>query len=214
MTNSTDSIPTTIIKPRVLYLDVDDTLIVWTDNVLGFGAPRAADFINWALEHFEIRWLTMWCPSGTLRMDGAAELSYRLNGKISPDVFKNITNPKGFINQKTEAIDFDDPRPWVWVEDTLLTKERMLLEDRHLANNFYKTDVTHNIVALQKTWRLLAERFELPGGPDKKYSKELDEPDNILSDDDMINTYRNGKMQSHDENRPAELILPAGWNWP
>ena len=196
-----------------MYLDVDDTLIVWTNDIGGFGAPRSADFINWALEHFEVRWLTMWCPSGRMRMEGAEELSYRLAGKIAPEIFKNIVNTKQFIGRKTEAIDYDDPRPWVWVEDRILPNEKMELENRKLIDNFYPTNVSTNIVALQKTWRLLAERFELPGGPDKTYSKELDQPTLLLTVDDLMDKYRNGKMQSHDENRPPELQLPNGWNW-
>jgi hypothetical protein len=213
MTNSADSTPTITTKPRVMYLDVDDTLIVWSNDVMGFGAPRAADFVNWALEHFEVRWLTMWCPSGRMRQEGAEELSYRFGYKIAPEVFKSIRNPKGFIGQKTEAIDYDDPRPWVWVEDMVLPKEKMFLTNRKLIDNFYPTNVSTNRVVLQKTWRLLAERFELPGGPDKTYSKELDQPTLLLTVDDIMDKYRNGKMQTHDEERPPELQLPNGWNW-
>lgn len=211
MTNSIDSTPTTTTKPRIMYLDVDDTLIVWTNNVGGYGAPRSAEFIKWALEHFEVRWLTMWCPSGKMRREGAEELSYRLGNKIEPDVFYNITNPQPFVNQKTEGIDFNDPRPWVWVEDGMLLKERNQLTQMNLAHNFYPTHVSYNVVALQKTWRLLAERFELPDAPDTNYSRKLDQPTLLITVDDIMNKYRNGKMQSHDENRPPELILPQGW---
>ena len=200
-------------KPRVMYLDCDDTLIVWTNSVAGYGAPRAADFVNWALEHFEVRWLTMWCPSGRMRREGAEELSYRFGGKIAPEVFGNIVNPNGFIDLKTEGIDFNDPRPWVWVEDGMVLKERMFLEDKRLTHNFYPSNVSRNVVALQKTWRLLAERFELPGGPDKKYSLELDKPTELITVDEIMEKFRNGKMQTHDENRPPELQLPEGWNW-
>lgn len=199
-------------KSRLMYLDVDDTILVWSNAAIGYGAPRAADFINWALEHFEVRWLTMWCPSGKMRMEGCEELSYRLGGKISPQTFHDIVNPKGFIDNKTEGVDFNDPRPWVWVEDGIVWKEQKELTDRNMMGNFYKTNVSHNIVALQKTWRLLAERFDLPG-PGKEYSKELDRPTTIITVEEIVDKFRNGKMQTHDENRPPELVLPQGWNW-
>lgn len=219
MTNLRDSTPTTttkidsIQKPRVMYLDIDDSIIVWTNQIMGFGAPRSADFINWSLEHFEVRWLTMWCPSGRLRQEGADELSYRLGGKISPDVFRSISNPKNFINNKTEGIDFADPRPWVWVEDGMVFDEKCILDARGMSKNFYPTNVSQNIMVLQKTWRLLAERFDLPGGPDKNYSKEMDQPKVIITINDIMDRFRNGKMQNHDANQSPELQLPAGWKW-
>lgn len=196
-----------------MYLDVDDTILVWTNDIPGYGAPHSAEFIMWALEHFEVRWLTMWCPSGRMRREGAEELSYRLGDKIVPEIFESITNPKSFINNKTEAIDYDDPRPWVWVEDNMVLYERKVMLDKRLDHNFYPTNVSTNVVALQKTWRLLADRFDLPGGPNVNYSKEMDQPTVLISVNDIIDKFRNGKIQSHDAVRPPELQLPQGWNW-
>lgn len=182
-------------KSRILYLDVDDTLLVWTNDFVGFAAPRAADFVHWALEHFEIRWLTMWCPSGRLQPHGAEELSYRFNNKVSAETFYSIYNPRMFQQDKSAGIDFDDPRPWVWVEDGALPNEERVLKSKGLWTNFYKTNVTHDRRMLQKTWRLLAERFDLPGGPptptpDDPYSIEMDMPLIILSNDDIISNFR------------------------
>lgn len=184
-----------------MYLDIDDSLLVWTNDIGGFAAPRAAEFMHWALEHFEVRWLTMWCPSGRLQDYGAEELSYRFNYKVSKETFFDIHNPKMFWQDKTDGVDFDDPRPWVWVEDGLIPSETALLKQKGLHDNFYKTNVSHDRRVLQKTWRLLAERFNLPGGPvsptvDTPYSTEMDIPFSVLSVDDIINNFRPPKNKA------------------
>jgi hypothetical protein len=48
----------------VLYLDLDDTLLTWAAS-RPLAAPGAREFVLWALEHYEIRWLTRWCPTGS-----------------------------------------------------------------------------------------------------------------------------------------------------
>jgi len=199
-------------KTRVLYLDVDDTLLVWTNRALGFAAPRATEFVQWALEHFEVRWLTMWCPSGRMREAGCKELSYRFNYTITPEQFASIRNPRNFVGLKTEGIDFDDPRPWVWVEDGILPKEKIVLQDRGLVHNFYPAHVTRNIVELQSAWRKIAKRFELPSPPNP-YHTTIQFPDKILTDEEMVKEFRSGKMENHDADRPPALDLPTGWKW-
>jgi hypothetical protein len=189
-------------KPRVLYLDVDDTVLVWTNEVHGYAAPKAAEFLHWALEHFEVRWLTMWCPSGKLEENQTQELSYRFNYKVDSSVFAGITNPRSFINSKCEGIDFEDPRPWVWVEDHLMPKEKYELENRNVADNFYSTHVTHNRVMLQSTWKKLAERFDLPHPVKYPYSTELDMPIQLINVDDIIEHFR--------IKRNGSIIVPAG----
>jgi hypothetical protein len=181
-------------KPRILYLDVDDTLLVWTNKVHGFAAPMAAEFVTWALEHFEVRWLTMWCPGGRMSQQGCEELSYRFNSKIHPDVFRNIVNPRGFINNKTEAVDFADSRPWVWVEDNMVSYEKREMNQRNTLNNFYPTNVSHNVVVLQSTWRKLAKRFDLPGTPAMPFKTKSDIPVTPLTMEELLNKFRSGKI--------------------
>jgi hypothetical protein len=168
-------------KPRVMYLDVDDTLLVFNKSWAGFGAPMVAEFIHWALEHFEVRWLTSWCPSGIMLpvtdgLSGAENLSYRLNYGVSTEILASIKNPKEWFEYKTEAVDFEDPRPWVWVEDGLVYKERELLNNKNLLNNFYPTNVSIDIRALQITWKRLADRFELLCPCKHPWSKEMTKP--------------------------------------
>ncbi len=189
-----------MIKPRILYLDVDDTLLVWTNSQQGFAAPMAAEFIHWANEHFEVRWLTAWCPSGKLRQHGAEELSYRFHGTIPAEMFMTFNNPKQWIDQKTEGIDWSDERPWVWVEDALLPKERMFLTPKWI-DQFYPTHVTHNVVALQSTWRKLAKTFDLPNGPAIPYTTEM--VPSPMTDDihAMIDRLRNDRLHNNVKNR-------------
>ncbi len=185
-------------KSRVLYLDIDDTLIVWSATHKGFGAPQVDKFIKWALEHFEVRWLTMWCPSGILRRHGCDELSYRLGNAVSPEILQSIKNPNSFTNSKCQGIDFDDPRPWVWVEDDMVPIERQYIEQRGLVHNFYKTNVSRDVTALQVTWKKLAHKFNLPGYDTMPYSKKVIYPKVILSDLDMLCTYREDSSPNHD----------------
>jgi hypothetical protein len=52
-------------RTPILYLDLDDTIISWEGGA-PHAAPGATEFVDWALEHFEVRWLTTWCPSGAM----------------------------------------------------------------------------------------------------------------------------------------------------
>lgn len=164
-------------KPRIAYLDIDDTLLVWTNDHAGWAAPRADQFLIWLNEHFEIRWLTMWCPIGYLDEEKAQELSMRFNHKIDPAFFLSIRNPNSFKSLKTDAVDFIESRPWVWIEDALLGNEYLILDKQLARNKFYKTNVSHDIVALQSTWRRLGRNFEI-AIPEylMEYSKEILKP--------------------------------------
>ena len=50
----------------IVYLDIDDVLIAWPPSGGREAAPHASEFLRWLLEHVEVRWLTAWCPSGTM----------------------------------------------------------------------------------------------------------------------------------------------------
>lgn len=173
-----------------MYLDVDDSILIWSDKSNGFGAPKVAEFIVWALEHFEVRWLTMWAVSGRMNKEGAQELHYRLAHKISEFTLMNeIYNPNGFSGLKTDAIDFDDSRPWVWVEDRIAGGEYEVLTNRKLLDRFYRTNVSVNSIALQATWNKLAKKFNLPG-PKMPYSTEQELPPILLEFDEIFKKWR------------------------
>jgi len=157
-------------KSRVMYLDIDDTLIVWGTVKHGEKAPYATEFVRWALEHFEIRWLTMWCPIGSLLPKRAADLSALFSYEITADEFLAINNPMNFFRSetmnKTDGIDWKDQRPWVWIEDGILVQERQILKSLKSYDRWYKTNVSKNKMALKETWQKLAKDFDLPGAPE------------------------------------------------
>lgn len=168
-------------KSRIMYLDVDDTLIVWSNRYpYGVAAPMAVEFIKWAQKHFEIRWLTAWCSSGQLSDNKAKVLSEYLLNKISPKELQLFNNPKSWRLNKTEGIDFDDPRPWVWIEDNILVREKFYIGSKNLAHCHYKANVSHNIVMLQKAWKLVAVDHNLSEAPSYPYSKIIKEPNMAL----------------------------------
>lgn len=162
-------------KP-ILYLDVDDTLLGYPGGKVGAGVP---EFIRWATAHFEVRWLTMWCPSGDMRLpaDGAAHWILARRLKITDDEVLAIINPHPFpvwgfrvhgsYRDKSESIramlaEMPD-REWVWVEDPHLEyAERDFLAAPENAQNYYETSTSHDPLAVLKTWAALAERFQLP----------------------------------------------------
>lgn len=153
-------------KERVLYLDIDDTLIRWTNDENGIAAPNAAKFVMWALEHFEVRWLTMWCPIGTLEEHRAEDLSIRFNRKISKETFMGITNPNSFFAAgdmyKTNGIDLDDVRPWVWVEDEILPYEVEVLRADKTLQHFHQCNVSEDPHRLIEVAKELSKKFNIP----------------------------------------------------
>jgi hypothetical protein len=192
-------------KPRVMYLDIDDVLLVWSPNHRGYAAPKAKEFIHWAKEHFEVRWLTMWAPSGKLSQKGAEELAYRFGYTMKLEEFLEIENPNAFFaGAKTYGIDFDDDRPFVWLDDKCTPMERHVLQEHGKFGNYYKTNVTSNFMHLQATWNKLAKRFDLPK-PTYPYSKELTLPNPILTNKEILDTFRQGRLINHDEYRPPVL---------
>lgn len=107
------------IVPRpVLYLDVDDTLISWRGGS-PHAAPGAREFLLWALELYEVRWLTTWCPSGEMEESLVGDLARML--RVDRAVIRDI---RGFDWEGLSKLDgvawlehvlLD--RPFLWVED-------------------------------------------------------------------------------------------------
>jgi hypothetical protein len=149
-------------KP-ILYLDLDET-ILWN----GEPVHNAKAFFLWCAEHFEIRWLTRWIPSGKMDEYQAKTLWLRFERQIHWREFQKWDNPKSFWNFKNEAVDFDETRPWVWVENRLDAHEDFLLAKSGHYSKFYVTDLRddedphgpENAVA--RTWKRLSEDFNIP----------------------------------------------------
>jgi len=157
-------------KP-VLYLDIDGTLLRFPANMIreeaeafwkkyphGGPANGVADFIIWAMTHFEVRWLTCWTGIGTLDDLQVQQLSDIL--KVSRFRLASIVNPDHHdCTTKTTGIDFN--RDWVWVEDELSAHEFYYLKGRGCLDRFYYTDSSKNPNALIITKHHLAKRYNL-----------------------------------------------------
>lgn len=156
-------------KP-VLFLDVDDTILG------GKGPGRgAADFIRWCKQHFEVRWLTMWCPDGKLGQHNGTMLAKYLDMDV--EELLEIENPHPFpvdayhfslprnwrdksVSVKAMLAETPD-RPWVWVEDPHAVPVEHEFQVQH-KDNYIMTDSSYDSEALIKTAAILAKRFNLP----------------------------------------------------
>jgi hypothetical protein len=147
----------------ILYLDLDET-ILWQ----GQPVHNAKAFFEWCTTHFEVRWLTRWIPSGIMDDYQATILSARFNKEIHWHEFQKYNNPKSFFNFKNEAVDLDEERPWVWVENRLDSHEDRLLRESGHYHKYYLTDLVldedpHGLDnAVARTWKKLAIAFDLP----------------------------------------------------
>jgi hypothetical protein len=157
----------------VMYLDVDDTLLTYhksawvgvpliasADQIVA--APGACDFLIWALEHFEVRWLTCWCPSGAMHSNAAARLGKALG--IDPDVLVAIRGIPWITHglDKTNGIDwpeFHAGRPFVWVEDEILPSERITLAAHGASGCWIDCNVTRDPERLLAVHAMLRERL-------------------------------------------------------
>jgi len=162
----------------VLYLDVDDTLVTFNKVVLErlagenrgpwingihdvVAAPGAGDFLRWALDVFEVRWLTAWCPRGIMGTEDATRLGKALGVSVETLIaIRGIPWMHGL--DKTTGIDwseFRQGRPFVWVEDDLLPSELRTLDDMGALHCYRRCNVTEDIGALQKLHKALQNEY-------------------------------------------------------
>ena len=156
------------IRP-IVYLDVDDVLIRWEGRYCE-AAPHAADFLRWLLCHCEVRWITSWCPDGEMREDRLRLLSEFLG--MDPEELQQICNHKSFPGKahgypiKHVAIDFDDGRDWVWIEDENLAKANLdELTRRGVADRYIRCNTSWDPEDLIRVMDVLAQRFGLSTRP-------------------------------------------------
>lgn len=162
-----------------MYLDVDDTLIsfpplggdearaFYLANPKGAPANEVENFLKFSISNFDVRWLTMWCPSGDMHPERMRELADIL--KVDRGLVWFIRNPMSFWwpkgdDLKTNGINWDEHaagKPWVWVEDEILYKERELLRGRKCLDNYIPCNVSLNANRLVEVMEILKERFAL-----------------------------------------------------
>jgi hypothetical protein len=147
----------------VMYLDVDDTLIDWGSNRPEAGAG-AKEFLLWALENYEVRWLTMWAPGGVLTQSRADELAYVLD--VEPELLTSIVGLDFYrTHDKVDGIDWDEVaqgRPWVWVEDAQWIGDnlRAKLQRKGLLQHWIMVDVTREPDSLKRAHARLEEQCQ------------------------------------------------------
>lgn len=154
----------------VLYLDVDDTLLRWRGNALIRAAPGAGEFVSWALEHFEVRWLTYWCRNGNMTSTRAAELASYLG--LPAALVHGIRGanfsgdePHHRTGTKLDGIDWDEHRngrPWAWVEDEYCMEAFGMygvLEALGCADRWIHCNVSRDPWALTDVRSILSTRF-------------------------------------------------------
>jgi hypothetical protein len=152
-------------------LDIDDTLLDHGAGVDGGAAPPgAAEFVRWLQRHFEVRWLTRWCPLGCLSDEQCETLALRLG--LRPGELRRVRNARPFVEritsyEKHHGIDFaeaDAGRPFVWIEDGLIDADRRELARRGYGDAYVPCNVTERPERLAEVRRELAARFGIPIG--------------------------------------------------
>lgn len=153
---------------HTMYLDIDDTILLHQKPVHNTKA-----FFQWCATHFDVRWLTRWCPDGKMDDSHKRYLSPILG--VDENDFTQFENPLGFKWCKTEAVDWESNKPFVWVENAETPRmiERMTHyfgnTDRFYETNLHYWDLTPNEPqaahgpenAIWKTWKKLAVDFKI-----------------------------------------------------
>lgn len=136
----------------VLYLDLDDTVVSWAGG-RPHAAPHAREFVAWALERFEVRWLTRWCPDGEMGEKLLGDLARMLDLDVLrfADVRGTEWDPGG---SKANGIAWLEHtvlgRPFVWLEDEhgFAERERAILDAHGFLESYWHCNSTNDEQAL------------------------------------------------------------------
>lgn len=119
-------------RAPVLYLDLDDTIVRWV-NGEPEAAPGAAEFLRWALDHMEVRWLTTWAPHGRMPTDLLADLA-SLTG-LPAARLSRIPGLGWEGGSKLDGIAWlehvVEGRAFYWLEDDKVPPETVQFLERH-----------------------------------------------------------------------------------
>jgi hypothetical protein len=136
-----------MLHPPVLYLDLDDTIISWEGGP--HAAPGAREFMVWAMDRFEVRWLTTWCPGGVMEEGLLGDLARML--QLPADDLRHI---RGFEwheeGSKLNGIAWLEHkvfgRPFFWLEDDygFQYRERRFLARERLLGSYLHCNVTED----------------------------------------------------------------------
>lgn len=119
------------------YIDIDGVLLRNGKNGPEL-IPRFRRIIRYLLNNFDCYWLTTHVNSDTGSTGAAIKLAKYLNqDHISPRLLDGI-KPTSWRTLKTEAIDFE--QRFIWLDDTLFSAERKILDDRACLASFIRVD--------------------------------------------------------------------------
>jgi hypothetical protein len=103
--------------PHILYLDVDGVVLVRDSSRHGFRvADYAEEFLTWAVESFDVRWLSTRCQGGNVE---EVRRAFRLAGLAATSpTWASIERIPAIKwgTSKTQAIDIA-AECWWWVDD-------------------------------------------------------------------------------------------------
>ena len=154
----------------IAYLDVDDTILRHPSAGETAAAPGAAEFLRFLARHFEVRWLTRWCPGGIMRPAQLSQLARHLglpvpdlDGFRNPCTFEDLETPDGYPS-KWRALDWDAiaaGRPFVWIENYITREDEAVLARHRLIDSYIHCDVTAEPGRLAEVRAILRDRFQL-----------------------------------------------------
>jgi len=133
-------------KPN-LYLDIDGVLLANESNL----AIGASEFIKYAVDNFDVYWLTTHCMDG--KTAHAIEYVQRATDENLRPYLEKL-KPTTWSLAKTEVIDFS--KPFLWFDDDCYSGERLKLNEHKVFNSWIEIDLskypdqlTHEIKLLQ-----------------------------------------------------------------
>lgn len=145
-------------ESAVLYLDLDDTILTWKDGSPAPG-PGVRDFLLWALDRFEVRWLTRWARDGCMSSDLLTDLA-KLTG-VEEERLRSIRGLDWSDGTKLDGLAWVEHmvrgRPFVWLEDDNTgANHQYFLELHGFAHCYWHCDVTEDPEALRTAHSVLA----------------------------------------------------------
>ena len=138
----------------ILYLDVDGVLWDFRHPEAGSAAAAEgiAEFMDFVLSRFEVRWLTYWAPTGS--MDDAGIQRLEEHTGLSRAIWTQVRASRGFTGTKARGISWAEyraGRPFVWVDDDVGAADLDYLRRQDCLGNLFLTDVLKDADALLKT---------------------------------------------------------------
>ncbi len=154
----------------IAYLDVDETILRHPASDISLAPPNIGPFLRFLAAHFEVRWLTRWCPGGRMREDQLALLEGHLG--VTADELRCIANPGAFVDDhgpqgtpaKWRALDWEAierGRRFVWIENAITRDDLAVLQARGLLDRWIPCDVTADPGRLAEVQAILTRRFGL-----------------------------------------------------